>query len=457
MPGMLRAARAKFSSTVGPSMISTEPQPSLSRRLTSAAVFASASFAVSSTISLPSACLAESAVLSARRRTFFCSENSWLRTTGPKITAPPRNCGERRLPWRARPVPFWRHGFLVVPWTSLMPLVLCVPARRLASCQLTMRARMSRRTGRPNTASARSMLPTSLLSRLVMASFMSGSPRPAPRRQQPARRRARQVLGRLAFHRVLDQHVAAIGAGHRALDHDEAALAIGGDDAQILRGHALVAVMAGHLLVLEDLAGILALAGRAVAAVRDRDAVARAQAAEIVPPHDAGEAAALGRAGDVDELPGEEMRRRQLDADLEQRVLGHAELDELALRLDLRLGVVAAHGLGHVLDLGLADAELDGGVAVLLLGPHGSAPQSLISTSTPAARSSFISASTVCGVGSTMSSTRLCVRISNCSRDFLSTCGERSTVNFSILVGSGIGPRTRAPVRLAVLTISLVD
>src|SRR5229473_1600718 len=175
--------RAKFSSTVGPSMISTEPQPSLSRRLTSAAVFASASFAVSSTISLPSACLAESAVLSARRRTFFCSENSWLRTTGPKITAPPRNCGERRLPWRARPVPFWRHGFLVVPWTSLMPLVLCVPARRLASCQLTMRARMSRRTGRPNTASARSMLPTSLLSRLVMASFMSGSPSAATTRR----------------------------------------------------------------------------------------------------------------------------------------------------------------------------------------------------------------------------------------------------------------------------------
>lgn len=32
---------------------------------------------------------------------------------------------------------------------------------------------------------------------------------------------------------------------------------------------------------------------------------------------------------------------------------------------------------------------------------------SLISTSTPAARSSFISASTVCGVGCTMSSMRL--------------------------------------------------
>src|SRR5699024_4030419 len=58
---------------------------------------------------------------------------------------------------------------------------------------------------------------------------------------------------------------------------------------------------------------------------------------------------------------------------------------------------------------------------------------SLISTSTPAARSSFISASTVWGVGSTISSRRLCVRISNWSRDFLLTCGLRRTVNFSIL------------------------
>src|SRR5690606_17551581 len=67
-----------------------------------------------------------------------------------------------------------------------------------------------------------------------------------------------------------------------------------------------------------------------------------------------------------------------------------------------------------------------------------------------------MSASTVCGVGSTMSSTRLCVRISNCSRLFLSTCGERFTVNFSIRVGSGIGPRISAPVRLAVSAISPV-
>jgi hypothetical protein len=48
------------------------------------------------------------------------------------------------------------------------------------------------------------------------------------------------------------------------------------------------------------------------------------------------------------------------------------------------------------------------------------------------------------------------VRISNCSRLFLSTCGERLTVKRSISVGSGMGPRTVAPVRLAVLTISRV-
>src|SRR5215207_7630386 len=81
----------------------------------------------------------------------------------------------------------------------------------------------------------------------------------------------------------------------------------------------------------------------------------------------------------------------------------------------------------------------------------------LISTSTPAGRSSFMSASTVCGVGSRMSIRRLCVRISNCSRDFLSTWGERRTVHLFLEVGSGIGPATRAPVRFAVSTISDVD
>src|SRR5712692_1012125 len=82
---------------------------------------------------------------------------------------------------------------------------------------------------------------------------------------------------------------------------------------------------------------------------------------------------------------------------------------------------------------------------------------SLISTSTPAARSSLPRASIVCCVGSRMSSSRLWVRISNCSRDFLSTCGERLTVKRSMWVGSGIGPATRPPVRRTVSTISRTD
>src|SRR3981081_174271 len=41
--------------------------------------------------------------------------------------------------------------------------------------------------------------------------------------------------------------------------------------------------------------------------------------------------------------------------------------------------------------------------------------------------------------------------------DFLSTSGDRFTVNFSMRVGSGMGPATLAPVRLAVSTISADD
>ena len=51
----------------------------------------------------------------------------------------------------------------------------------------------------------------------------------------------------------------------------------------------------------------------------------------------------------------------------------------------------------------------------------------------------------------------LCVLISNCSRLFLSTWGDLSTQNFDILVGSGMGPLTLAPVLRAVSTISFTE
>jgi hypothetical protein len=50
--------------------------------------------------------------------------------------------------------------------------------------------------------------------------------------------------------------------------------------------------------------------------------------------------------------------------------------------------------------------------------------------STPAGSCRRISVSTVRDVGLRMSMSRLCVRISNCSRESLSMNGERMTVNF---------------------------
>ena len=60
------------------------------------------------------------------------------------------------------------------------------------------------------------------------------------------------------------------------------------------------------------------------------------------------------------------------------------------------------------------------------LEPHPINPLvALILISTPAGRLSLFSASIVLAVAWTMSISRLCVRISNCCRAFLSTCGLR--------------------------------
>ncbi len=157
-------------------MISTESQPSPANRSRQRLVLAAPMRGRVEHDELAFACFADSAVLRPSRRTFFCRPKSWLRTTGPKITRPATEL-RRAQAALARPAgALLLQGFLVVPWISLMPFVLCVPARRLASCQLTTRARMSRRTGSPNTSSASSMSPTSSLSRLRTTSFMARLP-----------------------------------------------------------------------------------------------------------------------------------------------------------------------------------------------------------------------------------------------------------------------------------------
>src|SRR6185437_7757049 len=106
--------------------------------------------------------------------------------------------------------------------------------------------------------------------------------------------------------------------------------------------------MPRHLLVLEGLSWGLALSRRAVAAVRDRDAVAGAQAAKIVPLHRAGKPLADADADHIDTLAGDKMPRGDLGAGFEERVVGDAEFGEPRLRLDLCLGKMATLRLRDV-------------------------------------------------------------------------------------------------------------
>ncbi len=73
---------------------------------------------------------------------------------------------------------------------------------------------------------------------------------------------------------------------------------------------------------------------------------------------------------------------------------------------------------------------------------------------TPDGRERLVNASITFALGFSMSITRLCMRISNCSRASLCTKVERFTVYFLISVGKGIGPTTAASKRNAV---SIID
>ena len=85
---------------------------------------------------------------------------------------PPRNWTTDAAPCRARPVPFWRYILAVVRVISPRLFTLWVPARRLASCQLTTRATISERGVIANTLSDSVMSPAALLSSVVTLTFI---------------------------------------------------------------------------------------------------------------------------------------------------------------------------------------------------------------------------------------------------------------------------------------------
>src|SRR5579864_3321584 len=79
--------------------------------------------------------------------------------------------------------------------------------------------------------------------------------------------RVRRAVRARNLDRVTDGQPGALVAGDRALDEQQAPDRIRADDLEVLLGAVPGAHMTGHLLVLEDAARILAVAGRTVRAV----------------------------------------------------------------------------------------------------------------------------------------------------------------------------------------------
>src|ERR687894_74565 len=135
------------------------------------------------------------------------------------MVPPPVHSGEREEPARARPVPFWRHGFAPPPRTIPRVLVACVPCRFAASSATTHSCTSGPLKGTPNTSSSR-------------ASF------PVPPR-----------IGASAIGPHL--HGAALGPGDRAAQEHQVLVGDQLDDRQPALGHALVAHLAGAADALE--------------------------------------------------------------------------------------------------------------------------------------------------------------------------------------------------------------
>src|SRR5215213_4507953 len=313
------------------------------------------------------------------------------------------------VPARARPVPFWRHGFERPPETSPRDFAPRVPARSAFSSARTASCTRCGLTSAPKTASSSSK-------------FFDFLP-------DASSRGALTATVRLL---LPDLEQPALRAGHGALDEEQVALGIDRvHDEADLRA-ALAAHPARHLDALEDARRRCRRPDRArladvVRAVRDGAAV------EVVPLDGSLEALADARAADLDGVARlERLDRHRLARD---GLGGAAELDEVPVRLDVVLLQVADLGLRQAEVCDRLIGELHGLVAVNVRrldlddrtragldhrhrrddaglriedlrhaqfsaqDPLHRSAYSLISMSTPAGRSSRISESTVFGVG----------------------------------------------------------
>src|SRR3954447_11015483 len=180
---------------------------------------------------------------------------------------PPAKCGARIEPWRARPVPFWRHGLAPPPRTLPRVLVECVPWRRAASSARTDSCTSGSWNSAPNAASS---------------SFTVFVP---PR------------TGALAIGPHLHDPVAR--PGDRAADEQQVVVHADVDDGQAALGDALGAHVARAANALEHARGRGRRADRARRAHGVRD-VALGAAGEVVALDRALEALSLGDARHLD-------------------------------------------------------------------------------------------------------------------------------------------------------------
>src|SRR4029079_9953487 len=94
------------------------------------------------------------------------------RARGPWALPPPMKIGALRSPWRGVPPPFWRPNFLPVRATSLRSRAARAGARRLTSCHVTTRCRISARGSTAKISSLSSMSPPLPASRVCTLTFI---------------------------------------------------------------------------------------------------------------------------------------------------------------------------------------------------------------------------------------------------------------------------------------------
>src|SRR6478735_7606702 len=250
---------------------------------------------------------------------------------------PPVQIGERLVPARARPVPFWRHGFAPPPETMPRVLVECVPWRRAASSATTTSCTSGPLNGCSKTSASRS----------------TAVPPPS--------------AGALGIGTHL--HGVSLGTGDGAADHHQILVGHELDDRQALLGDALATHAAGAADALEHARGRGRRADRAWRALVVR--AVRLRAGSVVVTLDrALEALALADAGDLDDLTDLEGfdGDRVTDHELSRFV---AELHELAQRRRVDLLEVTEQRLVERFLAHRAESELYSFIAVGLVRADG--------------------------------------------------------------------------------------